>query len=215
MRLKATILAVALAIPLTASAQDTNRPWFNPDLPTDQRVDALIAQMTLTEKASQMVNQARAIPRLGVPAYNWWSEALHGVARNGYATVFPEPVGLAATYDPALVKEMGVAIGTEARVKYNIVGRETGEHGISQGLDFWSPNINIFRDPRWGRGQETYGEDPYLTGKLGAAFVEGMQGDDPKYFRTITTAKHYAVHSGPEATRHSVDVNVSKHDEVD
>jgi beta-glucosidase len=215
MRLKATILAVALAMPLTASAENTSRPWFNPDLPTEQRVDALIAQMTLTEKASQMVNQARAIPRLGVPAYNWWSEALHGVARNGYATVFPEPVGLAATFDSALVKEMGVAIGTEARVKYNIVGREAGEHGISQGLDFWSPNINIFRDPRWGRGQETYGEDPYLSGKMGTAFVQGMQGEDARYLRTITTAKHYAVHSGPEPTRHAVDVKVSKHDEED
>ncbi|HSS14620.1 MAG TPA: glycoside hydrolase family 3 N-terminal domain-containing protein, partial [Rhizomicrobium sp.] len=178
-------------------------------------MNALIAQMTLSEKASQMVNQARAIPRLGIPAYNWWSEALHGVARNGYATVFPEPVGLAATFDPALVKQMGVAIGTEARVKYNIVGRETGEHGIFQGLDFWSPNINIFRDPRWGRGQETYGEDPYLTGKIGSAFVLGVQGDNPKYFRAIATAKHYAVHSGPEPTRHEVDVKVSKHDQMD
>jgi beta-glucosidase len=212
---KAAILVSVLAAPVSAYAQSATHPWFNPDLPTDQRADALIGQMTLTEKASQMVNQARAIPRLGIPAYNWWSEALHGVARNGYATVFPEPVGLAATFDPALVKEMGVAIGTEARVKYNIAGRETGEHGISQGLDFWSPNINIFRDPRWGRGQETYGEDPYLTGKLGTAFVQGMQGDDPRYLRTVTTAKHYAVHSGPEPTRHAVDVKVSKHDEVD
>src|ERR1700722_16147805 len=152
MKLKAAILILVLGGPLAAAAQNTSQPWFNPDLPTAQRVDALIAQMTLTEKASQMVNQARAIPRLGVPAYNWWNEALHGVARNGYATVFPEPVGLAATFDPALVKDMGITIGTEARVKYNIVGRETGEHDISQGLDFWSPNINIFRDPRWGRG---------------------------------------------------------------
>jgi beta-glucosidase len=214
-KLKAAVFTIVLAAPLAASAQNANQPWFNPDLPTDQRVDALISQMTLAEKASQMVNQARAIPRLGIPAYNWWSEALHGVARNGYATVFPEPIGLAATFDPALVKEMGVAIGTEARVKYNIVGRETGEHGIFQGLDFWSPNINIFRDPRWGRGQETYGEDPYLTSQLGSAFVEGMQGDDPKYFRVIATAKHYAVHSGPEPTRHAVDVKVSKHDEED
>jgi beta-glucosidase len=215
MKLKAAILILVLGGPLAAAAQNTSQPWFNPDLPTDQRVDALIAQMTLTEKASQMVNQARAIPRLGIPGYNWWSEALHGVARNGYATVFPEPVALAATFDPALIKQMGVAIGTEARVKYNIVGRETGEHGISQGLDFWSPNINIFRDPRWGRGQETYGEDPYLTGKMGSAFVEGMQGDDPRYFRVIATAKHYAVHSGPEAKRHAVDVTVSKHDQED
>jgi beta-glucosidase len=210
---KAGLLALGLAIPLQASAQD--QPWFNPNLPANDRVNALVAQMTLTEKASQMVNQARAIPRLGVPAYNWWSEALHGVARNGYATVFPEPIGLGATFDPALVKEMGIAIGTEARVKFNLAGGPRDAHGISQGLDFWSPNINIFRDPRWGRGQETYGEDPFLTGKMGTAFVQGLQGDDPKYFRTIATAKHYAVHSGPEATRHTVDVRVSKHDQMD
>ena len=149
--LKAVILMVVLTMPLAASAQNSTQPWFNPDLPTDQRVDAMIAQMTLTEKASQMVNQARAIPRLGIPAYNWWNEALHGVARNGYATVFPEPVGLAATFDPALVKDMGITIGTEARVKYNIVGRETGEHGISQGLDFWSP-ISTYSATRAGAG---------------------------------------------------------------
>src|SRR5262249_11559553 len=159
--------------------------------------------------------QARAIPRLGIPAYNWWSEALHGVARNGNATVFPEPIGLAATFDAPLVKEMGTAIGIEARVKFNQAGGPRDDHGISQGLDFWSPNINIFRDPRWGRGQETYGEDPFLTGKMGSAFVQGLQGDDPKYTLTIATAKHYAVHSGPEATRHTVDVQVSKHDQMD
>jgi len=210
----AGLVALWLALPLCAVAQD-QQPWFNPDLPTESRVNALIGQMTLTEKASQMVNQARAIPRLGIPAYNWWSEALHGVARNGYATVFPEPIGLAATFDTARVKQMGVAIGTEARVKFNMAGGPRQDHGISQGLDFWSPNINIFRDPRWGRGQETYGEDPFLTGKMGSAFVEGVQGDDPKYFRAIATAKHYAVHSGPEPTRHEVDVKVSKHDEMD
>src|SRR6516225_9042891 len=138
--LKPAILAVALVMPPAASAQNINQPWFNPDLPTDQRVDALIGQMTLAEKASQMVNQARAIPRLGIPAYNWWSEALHGVARNGTATVFPEPIGLAATFDPALVKEMGVAIGTEARVKFNQAGGPREAHGIMGGLDFWSPN---------------------------------------------------------------------------
>jgi len=210
----AGLLAAWLALPLCAAAQD-QQPWFNPDLPAESRVNALIARMTLTEKASQMVNQARAIPRLGIPAYNWWSEALHGVARNGYATVFPEPVGLAATFDTARIRQMGVAIGTEARVKFNMAGGPRQDHGISQGLDFWSPNINIFRDPRWGRGQETYGEDPFLTGKIGSAFVQGVQGDDPKYFRAIATAKHYAVHSGPEPTRHEVDVKVSKHDQMD
>jgi len=212
--LKFGLLAMALALP--AWAQEASpQPWFNPALPTEQRVNALIAQMTLTDKASQMVNQARAIPRLGIPAYNWWSEALHGVARNGNATVFPEPIGLAATFDPALVKDMGVAIGVEARVKFNMAGGPRDAHGIYQGLDFWSPNINIFRDPRWGRGQETYGEDPFLAGKMGTAFVQGLQGDDPKYYRTIATAKHFAVHSGPEATRHTVDVKVSKHDQMD
>jgi beta-glucosidase len=211
---KAGLVVAIAAAPLCVSAQE-QQPWFNPNLPTQRRVDALIAQMSLSEKASQMVNQARAIPRLGIPAYNWWSEALHGVARNGTATVFPEPIGLAATFDPVLVKEMGIAIGAEARVKFNQAGGPRDAHGIMGGLDFWSPNINIFRDPRWGRGQETYGEDPFLTGKLGSAFVRGMQGDDPKYYRTIATAKHYAVHSGPEATRHTVDVTVSKHDQMD
>ncbi|MDE2163853.1 MAG: glycoside hydrolase family 3 C-terminal domain-containing protein [Alphaproteobacteria bacterium] len=189
-------------------------PYMNPDLPIAQRVDDLVSRMTLEEKASQLVNEARAIPRLGIPAYNWWSEALHGVARNGVATVFPEPIGLGATFDPALVHSMAVDISTEARVKYEMA-IAAGRHDIYQGLDFWSPNINIFRDPRWGRGQETYGEDPYLTGRMGYAFVTGMQGDNPKYYRTIATPKHFAVHSGPEPTRHEADVKVSKHDEED
>ncbi|HEU4549969.1 MAG TPA: glycoside hydrolase family 3 N-terminal domain-containing protein, partial [Rhizomicrobium sp.] len=211
------ILLVSLVLGagvLGAEAQNS-QPWYDPNLPIASRVDALIGQMTLEEKASQMVNQARAIPRLGVPAYNWWSEALHGVANNGLATVFPEPIGLAATFDDASIHEMGVAISTEARVKFNQSGGAHADHGLMQGLDFWSPNINIFRDPRWGRGQETYGEDPYLTGRMGSAFVRGMQGDDPRYFRVIATAKHYAVHSGPEPTRHEVDVKVSKHDQMD
>ena len=164
--------------------------------------------MTLEEKGKQLVNRASAIPRLGVPAYNWWSEALHGVAIPGATTVFPEPVGLAASFDPALVHEMAVAISTEARVRYNRERRE----GLYAGLDFWSPNINIFRDPRWGRGQETYGEDPFLTAQFGVAFITGLQGDDPEHPRTIATPKHFAVHSGPEPTRHAMDVTVSKHD---
>ena len=210
-------LSLASLLSGTAFAQTppADAPWRNPALPTEQRVDALIAQMTIEEKASQLVNQARAIPRLGVPAYDWWSEALHGVANNGYATVFPEPIGLAATFDPPTIEEMGVAIGTEGRVKWNMIERAGGEHHIMQGLTFWSPNINIFRDPRWGRGQETYGEDPYLTAKMGVAFVRGMQGNDPHYYRVSSTAKHYAVHSGPEPGRHSDDVPVSKHDEED
>jgi beta-glucosidase len=170
--------------------------------------------MTLEEKASQLVNQARAIPRLQVPAYDWWSEALHGVANAGTATVFPEPIGLAATFDVPLIHEMAVVIGTEARAKHNQAVR-AGRTNIMEGLDFWSPNVNIFRDPRWGRGQETYGEDPFLTGRLAVAFVTGMQGDDPKYFRVISTPKHFAVHSGPEPSRHTINIEVSKHDMED
>jgi beta-glucosidase len=221
-RFKPTLSALLLCAPLAASAQPgtlpavalnppANAPWFNPGLSAEQRAEALVAQMTLEEKGQQMVNRASAIPRLGVPAYNWWSEALHGVAIPGATTVFPEPVGLAASFDPALVHEMAGAISTEARVRYNRERRD-GRYG---GLDFWSPNINIFRDPRWGRGQETYGEDPFLTAQYGVAFITGMQGNDPDHPRTIATPKHFAVHSGPEPTRHSMDVAVSKHDEID
>jgi beta-glucosidase len=188
--------------------------YLDPSQPINARVDDLVGKMTLEEKASQLVNQARAIPRLQVPAYNWWSEALHGVANAGTATVFPEPIGLAATFDAPLIHEMAIVIGTEARAKHNQAVR-AGRRDIMEGLDFWSPNINIFRDPRWGRGQETYGEDPFLTGRMGVAFVTGLQGDDPKYFRVIATPKHFAVHSGPEPSRHSIDVLVSKHDMED
>jgi beta-glucosidase len=187
--------------------------YLNPSLPIEQRVDDLISRMTLEEKASQLVNQARAIPRLQVPAYDWWSESLHGVAVNG-TTEFPEPIGLAATFDAPAIHEMAIAISTEARIKHAQDVR-TGHSNIFEGLDFWAPNINIFRDPRWGRGQETYGEDPFLTGRMGVAFVTGMQGDDPNHYRTISTPKHFAVHSGPESTRHTADVQVSKHDELD
>jgi beta-glucosidase len=185
--------------------------YLDPSLPVDTRVDDLISRMTLGEKASQLVNQSRAIPRLNIPEYDWWSEALHGVARAGTATVFPEPIGLAATFDTPLIHDMAVVISTEARAKHEQAVR-AGRRDIMEGLDFWSPNINIFRDPRWGRGQETYGEDPYLTARMGVAFVTGMQGDNRKYYRVIATPKHYAVHSGPEPTRHSVDVKASKHD---
>src|SRR6201981_1128143 len=185
--------------------------YLDPSQPIDVRVNDLVGKMTLEEKASQLVNQARAIPRLQVPAYDWWSEALHGVATAGTATVFPEPIGLAATFDDPLIHDMAIAIGTEARAKHNQAVRAR-RRDIMEGLDFWSPNINIFRDPRWGRGQETYGEDPFLTGKMGVAFVTGLQGDDPKYFRVISTPKHFAVHSGPEPSRHSIDIQVSKHD---
>ena len=197
-----------------AGAQDAKKPaYLNPSLPAEQRAADLVHRMTLQEKATQLVNQARAIPRLGVPAYDWWSESLHGVAVNG-TTEFPEPVGLAATFDAPAIHTMAVAIGTEGRIKHAQDVR-AGHSDIFEGLDFWAPNINIFRDPRWGRGQETYGEDPFLTARMGVAFVTGMQGDDPHYYRVISTPKHFAVHSGPEPTRHEADVVVSKHDELD
>ena len=180
-------------------------------LPPEERVDDLVSRMTLDEKVLQMQNDAPAISRLGVPAYNWWNECLHGVARNGIATVFPQAIGMAATWDPDLIGEEAGIISTEARAKYN-EARRTGKNEIYQGLTFWSPNINIFRDPRWGRGQETYGEDPYLTGRIGVAFVKGLQGDDPYYFKVISTAKHFAVHSGPESTRHKFDAWCSDQD---
>jgi len=208
-------MVVALAgMTCAAMAQDTAKPaYLDPSLPAPQRAADLVHRMTLEEKASQLVNQARAIPRLNVPAYDWWSEALHGVAVNG-TTEFPEPIGLAATFDVPGIHEMAVAVSIEGRIKH-AQDMRAGHSDIFEGLDFWSPNINIFRDPRWGRGQETYGEDPFLTARLGVAFVTGMQGDDPHYYRTISTPKHYAVHSGPEPARHSLDVPVSKHDELD
>jgi beta-glucosidase len=213
LRMAAAGLACCGAVCL-AGAQDAQRPaYMNPSLPAEQRAADLVHRMTLEEKASQLVNQARAIPRLGVPAYDWWSEALHGVAVNG-TTEFPEPIGLGATFDPATIHEMAVDISIEGRINHENAVRD-GSNPFFHGLDFWAPNINIFRDPRWGRGQETYGEDPFLTGRMGVAFVTGMQGDDPHYFRVISTPKHFDVHSGPEPTRHTADVTVSKHDEMD
>jgi len=189
--------------------------YLDPSLPPEQRAADLVRRMTLEEKASQLVNQARAIPRLNVPAYDWWSEALHGVMRDG-TTEFPEPIGLAATFDTVAIHRMATVIGTEGRIIHErAVQSSGGSSDLFHGLDFWAPNINIFRDPRWGRGQETYGEDPYLAARMGVAFVTGMQGDDPKYYRVISTPKHFAVHSGPEAARHTEDVTVSKHDELD
>ena len=199
---------------VAANAQDTsNVPYMNPKLSPEERAADLVHRMTLEEKASQLVNQARAIPRLHVPAYDWWSEALHGVVADG-TTEFPEPVGLAATFDTPRIHEMAVAIGTEGRIVH-VESLHDGNSGFFRGLDFWAPNVNIFRDPRWGRGQETYGEDPFLSGRMAVAFVTGMQGDDPHYYRVISTPKHFAVHSGPEPTRHFADVDVSKHDELD
>ena len=177
----------------------------------EERAADLVSRMTLDEKIAQLQNNAAAIPRLNVPAYEWWNEALHGVARAGSATVFPQAIGLAATFDPRLMHEAATAISDEARAKHGEAQRR-GQHGRYQGLNFWSPNINIFRDPRWGRGQETYGEDPYLTSRMGVAFVTGLQGDDRRYMKVGATAKHYAVHSGPEAERHHFDVHPSEQD---
>jgi beta-glucosidase len=195
-------------------SQSNDHPaYLNPALPAEQRAADLVHRMTVEEKVSQLVNQSRAVPRLSVPAYDWWSEALHGVQRPG-VTEFPEPVGLAATFDPASIHRMAAAIGVEGRIKH-VQAMRDGHSNVFEGLDFWAPNINIFRDPRWGRGQETYGEDPFLSARMGVAYVTGMQGDDPNYYRAISTPKHYAVHSGPEPTRHTADVKVSKHDELD
>jgi beta-glucosidase len=214
LRLWAAALICVGAVGWKASAQDASTPpYMNPKLPAEARAADLVKRMTLEEKASQLVNQARAIPRLNVPAYDWWSEALHGVAVNG-TTEFPEPIGLAATFDTDGIHAMATDISIEGRIKH-VQAVRAGHSNIFEGLDFWAPNLNIFRDPRWGRGQETYGEDPFLTGRMGVAFVTGMQGDDPHYYRVISTPKHFDVHSGPEPTRHMADVDVSKHDEVD
>ena len=216
-RLGMRIVAAGLAccgMACAAWAQDAQKPaYLDPSLPAEQRAADLVHRMTLEEKTTQLVNQARAIPRLNVSAYDYWSEALHGVLRNG-TTEFPEPIGLGATFDAPAIHQMATVISTEGRIKHVQAVRD-GHSNIFEGLDFWAPNINIFRDPRWGRGQETYGEDPFLTARMGVAFVTGMQGDDPHYYRVISTPKHFAVHSGPEPTRHIADVQVSKHDELD
>ncbi|RZK37528.1 MAG: glycosyl hydrolase, partial [Hymenobacter sp.] len=184
----------------------------NPDLALDQRVNDLVGRLTLAEKVSQMLNNSPAIDRLGIPAYNWWNEALHGVARTGLkTTVFPQAIGMAATFDKDAMLQMATFTADEARAVHQEYVRR-GERGIYQGLTFWTPNINIFRDPRWGRGQETYGEDPYLTGQLGSALVKGFQGDDPKYYKITACAKHFAVHSGPEQLRHEFDAKISDYD---
>ena len=200
-----------LCITFTVSAQHTNFDFLDYNLPVEERVDILVSQMTLQEKIDQMVFTAPAIPRLGVPEYNWWNESLHGVARAGYATVFPQSITIAGSWDKDLMLRVATAISDEARAKHHDFVRR-GKRGIYQGLTFWSPNINIFRDPRWGRGHETYGEDPYLTGQMGLQFVKGLQGDNPRYLKTVATAKHYAVHSGPEPLRHEFNAIVGERD---
>jgi beta-glucosidase len=200
-----------LCITFTVSAQHTNFDFLDYNLPVEERVDILVSQMTLQEKIDQMVFTAPAIPRLGVPEYTWWNESLHGVARAGYATVFPQSITIAGSWDKDLMLRVATAISDEARAKHHDFVRR-GKRGIYQGLTFWSPNINIFRDPRWGRGHETYGEDPYLTGQMGLQFVKGLQGDNPRYLKTVATAKHYAVHSGPEPLRHEFNAIVGERD---
>jgi beta-glucosidase len=204
------VLASVLSIIAVAQTRPAY-PFQNSSLPIDKRVDDLVGRMTLEEKVSQMDNGAKAIPRLGIPEYEWWNEALHGVARAGTATVFPQAIGLAATFNEKMVWQVADATSTEARAKYNYF-QSRNDRGRYKGLTFWTPNINIFRDPRWGRGQETWGEDPFLTGTLGSAFVRGLQGNDPKYLKTVSTVKHFAVHSGPEADRHSFNAVVSEKD---
>lgn len=209
MMLRTLLCALLFATPMLAQSQAP--AYLDPKLPAETRAHEIVSRMTLDEKATQLEDWATAIPRLGIPDYQTWNEALHGVARAGYATVFPQAIGMAATWDTSLVHQMGNVISTEARAKYNQAQRE-GNHRIFYGLTFWSPNINIFRDPRWGRGQETYGEDPFLTSKMGVAFVTGVQGDDPVHPRAVATSKHFAVHSGPEQLRHGFNVDVSPRD---
>ncbi|RZK40896.1 MAG: hypothetical protein EOO90_13060 [Pedobacter sp.] len=208
--MRKTLLALLFS---TASflSNAQQEPYLNAKLPLETRVNDLLKRMTLEEKALQMDNRTPAIPRLNIPAYDWWNEALHGVARAGLATSFPQPIGLAATFNEKGMFTMGTMVSDEARAKHHQFAKE-GKRGEYTGLTFYSPNVNIFRDPRWGRGHETFGEDPYLTGKLGVAFVKSMQGDNPNYFKTITTAKHFAVHSGPEPNRHEFDARPNSRD---
>ncbi len=208
----AAILAVLVVLTVSCSAKNEEVPvYLNPDLSVDERVDDLVNRMTLDEKVSQSLNRSAAIERLGVPEYEWWNEALHGVARAGHATVFPQAIGLAATWDTELMSRVATAISDEARAKHHEALRQDSRKRY-EGLTFWSPNINIFRDPRWGRGMETFGEDPYLTGRLAVEFVKSMQGDHPVYLKTVATPKHFAVHSGPEPDRHTFDAVVSERD---
>ncbi|WP_324721716.1 glycoside hydrolase family 3 N-terminal domain-containing protein [Salinimicrobium sp. HB62] len=209
------LLLLLICFPFTVLGQEKiatgDYPFKNPGLSTEERINDLVNRLTLEEKAGQMMHNSPAIERLGIPEYNWWNEALHGIGRSGVATVFPQAIGLGATFDEDLILRVATAISDEARATHNTAV----EHGYRRqysGLTFWTPNINIFRDPRWGRGQETYGEDPYLTAQLGTAFVKGLQGDHPKYLKTAAAAKHYAVHSGPEKLRHEFNAEASLKD---
>lgn len=213
--IKPVLLLFLAILPAVLAAQETtgteNYPFNDPSLDTEKRIEDLIDRFTLEEKAWQMMHNSPAVERLGIPEYNWWNEALHGIGRSGVATVFPQAIGMGATFDEDLILEVATAISDEARATHNTAVKN-GYRLQYSGLTFWTPNINIFRDPRWGRGQETYGEDPYLTGLLGTAFVKGLQGDDPKYLKTAAAAKHYAVHSGPEKLRHEFNAVASQKD---
>lgn len=202
---------ICVSVHCLSFAQTTLPPFRNSKLPIETRINDLLTKLTLEEKIGLLGYKSKSVDRLGIPAYNWWNEALHGVARAGKATVFPQAIALAATFNDSLVKAVADVISTEARAKYNAAVKR-GSRIQYMGLTFWSPNINIFRDPRWGRGQETYGEDPFLTATVGTAFVQGMQGNHPKYLKTAACAKHFAVHSGPEATRHSFNALVDQKD---
>jgi beta-glucosidase len=220
-RFQFTFLSLAVIIMAAVSCQgDTkkagsetvyNEVWKDPDQSIETRIADLLSRMTLEEKVSQMVNNSAAIDRLGIPAYNWWSECLHGVARSGRATVYPQAIGLATTWDTDLIGRIGTAISDEARAMFNAY-QENGFNRQYGGLTFWTPNVNIFRDPRWGRGQETYGEDPFLTSQIGVSLVKGIQGDDPRYLKAGACGKHYVVHSGPEGLRHEFNALVSQKD---
>ena len=209
--MKTQLVFMILLTMVLTSCNDATPEYLNESLSFEERVNDLVSRMTLEEKIEQMRYDAPANERLGIPAYNWWNECLHGVARTGKATVFPQAIGLAATWDKALIFDIATIISDEARGKYHEYIRND-KHGIYQGLTFWTPNINIFRDPRWGRGMETYGEDPYLTAQIALPFIKGIQGDDSKYYKAIATAKHFAVHSGPEPLRHSFNADVSEQD---
>jgi beta-glucosidase len=208
--LRIVLLSIWIAL-LAVDAHASERPWRDENRSDAERIEALINEMTIEEKTGQLRYDAPGIERLGVLPYTWWNEALHGVAANGRATVFPQPIGLAATFDEDLVERIAIAISDEARAKFN-VAQSLGNYGRYAGITFWSPNINIFRDPRWGRGMETYGEDPFLQARLGAAFVRGLQGDNPNRLKVAACAKHFAVHSGPEALRHEFDVTAPRRD---
>jgi beta-glucosidase len=210
-RLRWLLCSVLVVLVLFQLNFATEPVYQDPQVPEEKRIADLLGRMTLEEKISQLMNDAPAIERLGIPAYNWWNECLHGVARAGRATVFPQAIGLAATWDTDLMLRVATAISDEARSKHHEFVRR-GKRSIYQGLTFWTPNINLFRDPRWGRGMETYGEDPYLTGRMAVSFIRGLQGEDSKYLKTIATAKHYAVHSGPESLRHGFDAAVDERD---